>query len=146
MSNFIETLFAQLQRGAGRVVLREVRGDQFVSMTGGELLGQIRRARVYLRRFGLQVGDRCAIVGANSIRWVIIDLALTAESVIVVPLYSRQAPAELEAMMKDCQPRLLIADDAQLQKSLEDRLPSGTSSVSFDEVLEGVAAVTNVEP
>jgi long-chain acyl-CoA synthetase len=146
MSNFIETLFVQLQRGAGRVVLREVRGDQFVSMTGGELLGQIQRARVYLRRFGLQVGDRCAIVGANSIRWVIIDLALTAEGVIVVPLYSRQAPAELEAMMKDCQPRLLIADDAQLQKSLEDRLPSGTSSVSFDEVLEGVAAIANVEP
>jgi long-chain acyl-CoA synthetase len=146
MSNFVEKLFAQLQRGAGRVVLREVRGEQFVSVTGGELLDQIQRARAYLRRFGLVAGDRCAIVGANSIRWVAIDLALTAEGIIVVPLYSRQAPAEFEAMMKDCQPRLLISDDAKLQEALEGRLPSGTSSVSFDQVLEGIAAVTNLEP
>ncbi len=145
MSNFIEKLFAQLQRGSGRVVLREVRLENFASVTGGELLDQIRRARACLRRFGLQAGDRCAIVGANSIRWVVLDLALTAEGIIVVPLYSRQAPAELAAMMKDCQPRLLIADDTQLQKALEDRLPSGTSSVSFDQVLEGAPA-TNLEP
>src|ERR1700676_5580321 len=144
MSNFIENLFAQLQRGAGRVVLREVRGEQFASVTGRELLDQIQRARACLRRFGMVAGDRCAMVGANSIRWVVIDLALTAEGIIVVPLYSRQAPAELEAMMKDCQPRLLIADDAKLEKTLEGRLPSGTSSVSFDQILEAAAA-TNVE-
>jgi long-chain acyl-CoA synthetase len=145
MPNFIDNLFAQLQRSAGRVVLREIRGEQFVSVTGGELLGQIRRARAYLRSFGLAAGDRCAIVGVNSIRWVVIDLALTAEGIIVVPLYSRQAPAELEAMMKDCQPRLLIADDAQLQKTLEGRLPSGTSSASFDQVLQGVPGGPDVE-
>src|SRR5258708_3762782 len=107
MPNFIENLFAQLQRGAGRVVLREVRGQQFVSVTGRELLDEIQRTRASLRRFGLVPGDRCAIVGANSIRWVVIDLALAAEGVIVVPLYSRQAPVELEAMIEDCQPRLL---------------------------------------
>jgi long-chain acyl-CoA synthetase len=146
MSNFIEKLFFQLQRGSGPVVLREVRGERFVSVTGGELLEQIQRARAYLRRLGLQAGDRCAIVGTNSIRWVVIDVALTAEGIIVVPLYSRQAPAELEAMMKDCQPRLLVADDAKLQETLKGRLPVGASSVSFEQVLEGVAAVTNVEP
>jgi long-chain acyl-CoA synthetase len=146
MSNFIENLFAQLQRSAERVVLREVRGEEFASVTGRELLDQIRSARAYFRRFGLEAGDRCALVGANSIRWVAIDLALTTEGIIVVPLYSRQAPAELEAMMQDCQPRLLIADDSKLQEALKGRLPGGTSSVSFDQVLEGVAAVTNVEP
>jgi long-chain acyl-CoA synthetase len=145
MPNFIEKLFAQLQRSAGRVVLREVRGEQFASVTGGELLDQIQRARAYLRRFGLVAGDRCAIVGANSIRWVAIDLALMAEGIIVVPLYSRQAPAELEAMMKDCQPRLLISDDTKLQEALAGRLLNGTSSVSFDQVLESVAAATSVE-
>jgi len=145
MPNFIENLFAQLQRSVERVVLREIRGEQFVSVTGGELLDQIQRARAYLRSFGLAAGDRCAILGANSIRWVVIDLALTAEGIIVVPLYSRQAPAELEAMMRDCEPRLLIADDPKLQEALKGRLPSGTSSVSFEQVLEGGVAVTNVE-
>jgi long-chain acyl-CoA synthetase len=145
MSNFIENLFAQLQRGAELVVLREVRGEQFVSVTGGELLDHIQRARAHLRQSGLRAGDRCAIVGANSIRWVVIDLALTAEGIIVVPLYARQAPAELEAMMKDCQPRVLISDDAKLQEALTGRLPGGTSGVSFDQVLQGVTAATEVE-
>ena len=67
-----------------------------------------------LRRYGLQPGDRSALLAPNSIRWIAIDLALMAEGVIVVPLYSRQAPAELAAVMKDCQPRLLIAGDAAL--------------------------------
>jgi len=42
-----------LKRAEGRVVLREIRGEQFVSLTGGELLEQVQRMRGYLRRSGL---------------------------------------------------------------------------------------------
>src|SRR5450755_442516 len=109
MANFLESIFAQLQRADERVVLREIRGETFVSVTGRELLAQVQRGRSYVRKFGLLPGDRCALLGVNSIRWVAVDLALMAEGVVVVPLYSRQAPAELVSMMKDCEPSLLIA-------------------------------------
>src|SRR6202166_4025720 len=114
MPNFLETIFAQLQRGSGRVVLREIHGEQFVSVTGNELLEQVRQVRAYLCSAGLQPGDRCALLAANSIRWAAFDLALMAEGLIVVPLYYRQSPAELAAMMKDSQPKLLFASDATL--------------------------------
>ena len=94
-----------MQKAADRVVLREVRGDEFTSVTGRELLDQISRARAYLRQSGVQPGDRCALLGPNSIKWAAFDVALMAEGAIVVPLYSRQAPAELAEMMKDCSPR-----------------------------------------
>src|SRR6476660_4558551 len=114
MPDFLENIFSQLKRANGRVVLREIRGEKFVSLTGGELLEQVRLVRGYLRRSALQPGDRCALLAANSVRWAAVDLALMAEGAIVVPLYSRQAPAELAAMMKDCRPRLFFVGDSSL--------------------------------
>ncbi len=73
-------------------------------MTGGELLELVRKARTFIASKRLKKGERCGLLAANSIRWVAMDLALMAEGLIVVPLYSRQAPAELVAMMKDCTP------------------------------------------
>src|SRR2546426_5674456 len=132
MPNFLENIFAQLKRAEGRVVLREIRGEQFVSLTGGELLDQVQRVRGYLRRSGLQPGDRCALLAANSVRWAAFDLALMAEGAIVVPLYSRQAPAELAAMMKDCRPRFLFVGDAALGEGVAQAWPEAPSRVLLD--------------
>src|SRR5690242_2701042 len=118
MPNFLETILAQLKRADGRVVLREIRGDHFVSVTGRELLDQIQMVRLFLRSSSAQPGDRCALLAPNSIRWAAAHLALMAEGVIVVPLYSRQSPSELVSMMKDCQPRLIFAGDAALADGL----------------------------
>jgi len=61
MPNFLESIFAQLKRADTRVVLREIHGDKFKSVTGKELLEQIQRGRGYVRKFGLIAGDRCAL-------------------------------------------------------------------------------------
>jgi long-chain acyl-CoA synthetase len=136
MPNFLENIFAQLKRADGRVVLREIRGDPFVSVTGRELLEQVQRVRAFLRGSGLQAGDRCALLAPNSIRWIVSDLALMAEGMIVVPLYSRQAPAELAGMMKDCQPRLLLVGDAALGEGVAQAWPEGPRRVLFEDVLQ----------
>src|SRR5258708_3031293 len=104
MPNFLEIIFAQLERSAGRVVLREIHGEQFVRVTGRELLDQIRQVRAYLRKTDLRVGDRCALLAPNSIRWAAFDLALMAENLIVVPLYARQSPPELPALIPHSEP------------------------------------------
>jgi long-chain acyl-CoA synthetase len=135
MPNFLENIFTQLQQAADRVVLREVRGREFVSVTGRELLEQISRARAYLRQSGVQPGDRCALLGPNSIQWAALDVALMSEGAIVVPLYSRQAPAELAAMIKDCSPRLLFVSDASLGEAVAQAWPEAPPRVSFDDAL-----------
>ena len=136
MSNFLENTFAQLQKASSRVVLREIRGTEFASVSGAELLDQVARARAYLRSAGLRTGDRCALLGPNSIRWAAIDLALMAEGVVVVPLYSRQAASELAAMMNDCTPSLLIASDAAIGESVAQVWPEVPPRVTFDEILQ----------
>jgi long-chain acyl-CoA synthetase len=136
MPNFLENIFSQLARGSDRMVLREVRGEEFVSVTGRELLAKVGQIRAYLRGAGLQPGDRCALLAPNSIHWAAFDLALMAEGVIVVPLYSRQSPAELAAMLKDCQPRYLFTSDAALADAVVQGWPSAPGRVLFEEALQ----------
>jgi len=140
MPNFLENTFAQLQKAAGRVVVREIRGTEFASISAAELLELVARARAFLRRAGLQPGDRCALLGPNSIRWTAIDLAIMAEGGVVVPLYSRQAPAELAVMLKDSTPHLLIASDAALGEIVTRVSPDVPRRVTFDEILQAVPA------
>src|SRR5437899_830539 len=135
MPNFLETIFAQLKRASGRVVLSEIHGDLFVSVTGRELLDQLQLVRSFLRRSGLQPGERCALLAPNSTRWAAFHLALMAEGVIVVPLYSRQAPVELAGMMKDCQPRLIFVNDDALGDGVTHAWPEAPRRVLFDEAL-----------
>jgi long-chain acyl-CoA synthetase len=140
MANFLESIFARLKRADDRVVLREIRGETFVSVTGRELLAQVQRGRSYVREFGLLPGDRCALLGLNSIYWVAVDLALLAEGVVVVPLYSRQAPAELMSMMKDCAPRLLITAGDELGDGALQSWSDRPHRVVMEEVLRAAPA------
>jgi long-chain acyl-CoA synthetase len=140
MANFLETVFGELQKAAERVVLREVRGESFVSVSGKEVLDLVARARALFRQAGVRPGDRCALLGPNSIRWIAFDLALMAEGAIVVPLYARQAPIELAGMMNDCGPRLLIVSDAALGETVAAVWPDAPARVTFDEVLAKVPA------
>ena len=48
-----------------------------------------------------------------------------AEGLIVVPLYARQAAAELVAMMKDCSPALICCGDAVLRDGIVENWPDG---------------------
>jgi long-chain acyl-CoA synthetase len=140
MANFLELTFAQLQRADERVVLREIHGETFTTITGRELLAQVQRGRSYVRKFGLVPGDRCALLGANSIQWVAVDLALMAEGIIVVPLYSRQAAGELASMMKDCSPSLSIVGEAELGAAIEREWPERPHRVLMEEVLRAAPA------
>ena len=115
---FIGEIFSQLQAAADTPILAEIREGDVTGVTGGELLELVRKARTFIASKGLQKGDRCGLLAANSIRWVAMDLALMAEGLIVVPLYSRQAPVELVAMMKDCTPSLVCCGDAALRDGI----------------------------
>src|SRR5215467_10367716 len=145
MPNFLETIFSQLQRAADRVVLREVHGEKFVSVTGRELLERIQTARSFLRTRGIEPGDRCALLGTNSISWIACDLALMAEKAIVVPLYSRQAPSDLVAMLKDCGPRLLMVGDESLGAAVLNLWSEAPSIVVLDDAIRGRSTLAKIE-
>lgn len=129
---FLENIFVRLQKEAATPLLREIRGGQFVSVTGSELLGLVGQARRFVVTLGLKRGDRCALVASNSTRWVALDLALMAEGVIVVPLYTRQSPRELADMMRDSTPAAVFCADETLAAEIRSNCPEGPHVTLFD--------------
>lgn len=138
---FIEEIFSQLQAAADTQILAEMRDGEIIGVTGGELLELARKARTFVASKKLNRGDRCGLLAANSIRWVAMDLALMAEGLIVVPLYSRQAPAELVAMMKDSTPSLVCCGDATLRDGIAQSWAEAPPQFLFDEIFVGVDGV-----
>jgi long-chain acyl-CoA synthetase len=135
---FIGDILSQLQGAADTRILAEIRDGEITGVTGGELLELVRKARTFIASRGLRKGDRCGLLAANSIRWVAMDLALMAEGLIVVPLYSRQAPAELVAMMKDCSPSLVCCGDTALRDAIAHTWSEAPPQFLFDEIFAGV--------
>ena len=130
----LDQIFQKLERTGDTVVLQEMRDGQPVSLTAAELLAQVRIARSYLRRLRLKKGDRCALLAHNSMQWVAMDLAIMAEGLTVVPLYARQAPAELVAMMKDCWPSVIACSDKSLADSIVAAWPEAPPYFCFENV------------
>ncbi len=138
---FVGDIFSQLKTSASATVLQELRDGQSTGVTGAEFLDVIRKARTFLASKNLPKGSRCGLLAANSIRWIAMDLAAIAEGLIVVPLYSRQAPAELIAMLKDSTPSLVCCGDAALEKGIRDLWPDAPPHFLFDEIFAGVEGV-----
>jgi long-chain acyl-CoA synthetase len=138
---FVGEIFSQLKTAAETVILQEIRDGQVTGVTGGALLELIREARTFLASKGLKKGHRCGLLAPNSIRWVAMDLAIMAEGLIAVPLYSRQAPADLVTMMKDCTPSLVCCGDAALRDRIEQIWPDAPPHFLFDEIFAGVDGV-----
>jgi long-chain acyl-CoA synthetase len=138
---FVGEIFSQLKAGAGTTVLQEIRDHRVTGVTGAELLELIGKARTFLASKRLQKGDRCGLLATNSIRWVAMDLAAMAEGLIVVPLYFRQAPAELVAMMKDSTPALVCCGNAPLRDGIHETWPEAPPHFLFDEIFAGAEGV-----
>jgi long-chain acyl-CoA synthetase len=115
---------------------QEATGKASWGVTGRGLLQRIAQARMFLATKGLKHGDRVALLAHNSIEWVAMDLAIMAEGLIVVPLYARQAPAELVAVMKDCLPVIICCGDAALRNGITDNWAEAPECVLFADVFD----------
>lgn len=134
--SFIDTLFSNLEASKHRPVVTEVHGDQLVATTGAELADLVARARGRLRARGLKPGDRAVLLAHNGAHWVAADLALLGEGAVVVPMYARQDPAELVAMMHDCRPVLVVCGSDELVGGVRAHWPEAPV-LTYPELFDG---------
>jgi len=143
--NFLENIFERLRRSTERAVLQQVDAGKLLSSSGRQVLGLVHAARGFLVSAGLRKGDRCVLLAANDVRWAAMDLAAMAEGIIVVPLYSRQAPKELAGMMRDCTPSLIVCGDAALRDSVARVWPQMPRTVLFEDIFVRGSGVVDDE-
>jgi len=144
--SFLDQIVSRFEASAGETLLTELGENGSISVTGRDLLARIAQARRFLSARGLSRGDRVALLAGNGIHWIVMDLAIIAEGLIVVPLYSRQAPSELVAMMKDCSPALICCGDSALRDSLLQAWPQAPAQVLFDEIFPREVSAADQAP
>ena len=93
-------------------------------------------------------GDVVGVAGANSVDWCVAALGAMKAGAIVTPVNFRYTPSEIEHLVDDCSPAIVVADDAQAAK-LAEVVARGRSLtvVPLDQVraLDGVAASFHAE-
>ncbi|MBI5473443.1 MAG: long-chain fatty acid--CoA ligase [Ignavibacteriae bacterium] len=67
-----------------------------------------RFARVLQNEFGIQAGDRVAALAMNEVEYVFLFFAIQRINAILVPVNFRLVPREIEHIVRDCSPKLLI--------------------------------------
>lgn len=149
--SFLDDIFARLESAGDATVLRELYDQETTNkvsrgLTGRGLLQRIAQARAFLTTQKLNRGERVALLAHNCIDWVAMDLAIMAEGLIVVPLYARQAPAELVVMMKDCSPVLICCGDAALRDGILQNWADAPRQCLLDDVFGGNAGPAAARP
>ena len=76
----------------------------------GELQAECEAVAQALLAAGVQKGDRVAVLGRNSLEYLLLYFATAATGSILVPLNFWHRAAEHQHVISDCQPRLLFVE------------------------------------
>lgn len=144
--HFLERIFDNLQNAPKRAELVEVREGELVPHDGKAMLDLIARARGFIAKAGVQPGDRVALLAPNSARWVAADLAILAHGAIVVPLYDKQEPRDLAVMLRNAEPKLLLAATQELADAIAAAWPEHGNLAVFADVFEAEPSNGGLHP
>ncbi len=128
------TVHEQVLYRLGRVhrpmSFRDVAEGRIVTRTAAEVRQEMLAATGALRAMGIAPGDRVAIVGLNSTRYLVLDVAIGLAGAVSVPLYYTSPPADMDSILETSGARLLFIGAPQLLERLGE-LQAGLPVVSF---------------
>lgn len=90
--------------------------DASTELTYAELLAEVDDAADRLAGLGVEPGERVAVVGRNTIEWILVFLGALRSGAIVVPLNYRLSPREIARQLEVCQPRVTLAAEDLVER------------------------------
>ena len=113
-----DIFFVIVERGQKRLMLvRE--GSQWTPITTLEFYRNVAGMARALRRWGLNKGDRLAILSENRPEWAIADFAALLLGVVVVPIYSTLTAPQTAYILADSAAKVaVVSTPQQLEKVL----------------------------
>jgi len=103
-----EQVLFRLGRQHRKVRLFDVIGGQRVERDAVEVRNDIMRAARALVASGIAKGDKVAVVGYNSTRYLVIETAIGLAGAVSVPLYYTSPDAEVRSLVEDSGAKMLF--------------------------------------
>lgn len=113
-----EQLLARLGRKTWPINYFDIVQGRLIQHSAGEVRREILAAAGALTALGVLPGERVAIVGLNSTRYLVLDAAIGLVGGVSVPLYYTCPPAEDEAILSASGARLLLIGAPKIMERL----------------------------
>ncbi|MBR5282525.1 MAG: AMP-binding protein [Alistipes sp.] len=93
------------------------------SLSYFEMSEKIARLHLLFEEYGVQQGDKIALIGRNNVNWCVTYIATVTYGAVIVPILQDFNPADVENIITHSESRLLFAGDIYWQTLDSDRMP-----------------------
>ena len=110
----INDLFCRVASAANpRAVLWQDEFEQWQPISSDQIYQRVRALAEAFLAWGVQKGDRIALVGENRWEWAITDFATLAIGAIDVPIYPTLTGEQIAALVSDAECRVAVVSTRQ---------------------------------
>ncbi|UCE39658.1 MAG: AMP-binding protein [Thermoplasmata archaeon] len=115
-----EQILFRLSSKSMPVTYHDVFDGQIVTRTGSQLRSDIISAAWALKSIGVKPGDRVAIVGHNSTRYLTLDVAIGIIGAVSVPVYYTSPPSEIDKIVSASQAKVLFVGAPKILEKIHE--------------------------
>jgi long-chain acyl-CoA synthetase len=116
----INELFLSMSHKGSKTVAQWKDGSEWKPITSQQMYGRVRAAVALLQSWGIQRGDRVAMVCENRWEWPVLDFAILGMGAVSVPLYQTLTPEQMGYILRDSGARAFFLSTKQQFKKLVD--------------------------
>lgn len=112
-------------------------------LTYGDLARRIARTHLFFKECGIKPGQKVALLGKNTVRWIVTYMATLTYGAVVVPILSDFNPIDAQHIINHSDSVILFVSD-QIWENLDfEKMPGVKFAISIDtsEVLAEMPAV-----
>ncbi|HEY1937218.1 MAG TPA: long-chain fatty acid--CoA ligase [Candidatus Angelobacter sp.] len=112
----VDIFFASVAHDVQRHVMFK-RGSQWQIISSRQLYGYVSALARILKQWGIQKGDRVAILGENRPEWMIADFACVTSGIVDVPIYATLTAEQTLYLLQNSRARIIfVSTIEQLRK------------------------------
>ena len=110
--NLTDDVVTNGTRHADEVVFSRHDGSEWIDVTAGEFLTQVRAVAKGIVASGVERGDRVALISRTRYEWTLLDYAIWFAGAVTVPVYETSAAEQIAWILKDSGARAVVAEGA----------------------------------
>ena len=112
----VDIFFASVAHDVQRHVMFK-RGSEWQIISSRQLYGYVSALARILQQWGIQKGDRVAILGENRPEWMIADFACVTTGIVDVPIYATLTAEQTLYLLQNSRARVIfVSTIEQLRK------------------------------
>lgn len=141
------SVFSHFKGQSDKAPLARKINGAYVPISYDSLAEDFRHFAAYLKKRGIEPGDRVAILSENRPGWYLSDMAILSVGAIDVPLYPSLPPNQIEYILNNCGAKgIIVSNMLQLGKilSIWQKLPDLTMVIVMNRLEEPIDDVLDL--